>query len=175
MQAYGEYFRSITEPALKGAGGLGKDIFIYPYVYRPIVRDCALLPGVNHYLSLGIHGIGLPNEPGLPNAMLVVIPKVMFLFCDGDLATARSNTMKAAETLTSGGRFDPLAANADMPAFIAPVLNRAVGGSQGHQKALNRWRTLATNIDRQLNPRKVCYLAREHDRQLAEWQSSNCP
>lgn len=171
---YSEFIRDLTENALRNSSNLNNSIYIYPYVHRAITEGCTLLPGVNHLLSLAVHGQSLPQEGDLPNSFLVVVPKVAFLFCDRDLATCRDNEIANPVSLAVGRFFDAATANADMPDFIASVLNRIIGEGQAHQKQLGRWKGLAYGADKLLNPEKICYIAQEQDKALDAWQRVNC-
>lgn len=171
--ACGDHFCRLTEPELKGSRSSIRT-YIYPWVYRPLTRTCALIPGVNHYLNLAIHAIALPDEAGLPDAMLVIVPKVVFLVCDGDLSLATGNTMADPVELCGARPFDPVACNQDLLDFVAPVVNGAVGRSRAHQQSMGLWDKLACKADKRLHPAKVCYQASEYDRQLADWRRSHC-
>ena len=171
---YSTYLRDLSAKGLNNSSEIGKSSFVYPYVHRPITRECALLHGINHLLNLGVHGLSLPREGNLPNAMLLVTPKVLVLFCDGGLATSADCTMENPMHLSIGVSFDPLAGNVDMPVFLSTVLNRYIGEGQGHQKQLGRWKRFAYGTDKLLNPSKMCYQAQAQDQALWDWQKMNC-
>jgi len=171
---YSEYMRDLTRNVLDDPSKAGQVLRIYPYVYRPIHQGCGLMPGVNHLLSLAVHAESLPREGHLPNAMLVIIPKMLTLFCDGDLAASHHGMAEAPVDLQVGRRFEARIANAEFPVFLKSVLNRLVAQGQSHQKQLGRWKKLAYSFDKQLNSHKMCYVANEHDRTLLKWQRDNC-
>lgn len=173
-RSYSEYVRNMSMAALRDPSRIGRSCHLYPFVHRPITSNCSLIPGINHFLSLAVHGQSLPKEGDLPNSFLVVVPKVCFLFCDGELSTCKDNTMLNPSGLTVGGKFDPATANTDMPQFLHTVLNRAVGQGQAHQKSLGRWKNMAYGVDKLANPRKACYTAAAQDRELLLWQRANC-
>jgi hypothetical protein len=171
---YATYFRDLSAKALQSSSEIGTSLFVYPYVHQPIARECALLAGINHLLNLAVHGESLPREGDLPNAMLVITPKVLVLFCDGDLGDAVDCTMKMPRHLSVGLPFDPSIENTDMPAFLSSKLNSYIGEGQGHQKQLGRWKRLAYGTDKLLNPNKMCYRAQALDQALWDWQKANC-
>jgi hypothetical protein len=155
---YSSFMRNLTESALKNDVYVDKSIYIYPYVHRSITNECTLLPGVNHLLSLAVHAQSLPQEGDLPNSFLVIVPKVIFLFCDRALSACTDNKMKNPCSLSTVSGFNPSTANTDMPAFISSVLNRVIGHGQAHQKQLGRWKRMAYGTDKLLNPNKICYV-----------------
>lgn len=171
---YSDFMRNLTESALRNNACVGHSIYIYPYVHQSISNECSLLPGVNHLFSLAAHAESLPQEGDLPNSMLVIVPKVAFLFCDRDLSTCKNNKMQNPCSLSSGSAFNPATANTDMPAFISSVLNRVIGHGQAHQKQLGRWNRMAYGTDKLLNPGKICYVAQKQDQNLLDWQKANC-
>jgi hypothetical protein len=168
------YIRDICEKALKRSGEIGRSVFIYPYVHRPITQTCVLLPGVNHLLELAVHGDHLPRGGNLPVGMLILTPKVIVLICDGDLSTSSDCTMKMPSSLAVGATFDPSTQNTDVPWFISTILNQYVGQGQGHQKGLGRWKRLTYAADRAMNSWRMCYQANLQDQALYDWQKSNC-
>jgi hypothetical protein len=174
MRPYSEFIRDLAESAMDNNTLVGKSIFIYPYVHRAITNDCSLLPGVNHLLSLTIHGQSLPQEGDLPNAILVIVPKVIFLFSDRDLSGCNDNKVKNPCSLTLGGSFNATTANTDLPSFLYSVLNKIIGKSTAHQKQLGRWKRMAYGTDKLLNPSKVCYVAQKQDQDLLNWQKEKC-
>lgn len=167
------YIRDLLKPVLQDCGLIGRSVFIYPYVHQPILEGCGLLPGVNHLLILGVHAQNLFHEDGLPNAMVVMIPNILLLFCDGDLATFEGNQLRSPEFLVPGRRFDAKHANSDMPQFMKIVLNQWIGQGQAHQRSLGRWKLTHGN-DELRNPSKICYVATEQDRKLLKWQRTHC-
>jgi hypothetical protein len=171
---YSEYFRDLTFDALTDPSRVGKTLYIYPYVFRPIASSCELLVGVNHLLNLAVHGESLPKEGNLPNAMIVMVPRLLLLFCDGDLSDSSDCGLRNPVTLAVGKPFDSMTGNADMPQFLVTPLNRWIGQGQAHQKSLGRWKRLAYGVDRNVNPHKMCYVAQGYDRALARWQQEHC-
>ncbi len=171
---YSEHIRDMTKSALIDPSIVGSSVFIYPYVHRPILEECKLLPGVNHFLTLAIHGQSLPQEGDLPNSFLIVIPKVLFLICDRDLSACNDNEISYPQQINIGCAFDAQAANLDMPVFLSSVLNRCINNSQSHQKDIGKWKRLAFGADKMMNPTKACYIAQNGDRELLRWQRKNC-
>jgi len=171
---YSTFFRDLSGKALKVNTEIGRSLFVYPYVQRPITSTCELLPGINHFLNLALHGLSLPPEGDLPNAMLVIIPKISVLFTDRDLGACADNTIRSPTHLSIGATFDPSTQNVGMPLFLSSILNRYVGQGQGHQKQLGLWKRLAYGTDRLLNPNKMCYVANMEDQELLNWQKENC-
>lgn len=172
--AYSAYIRDLCKAGLGQSSTIAKTLFIYPYVHQPIRRGCDLLPGINHLLSLGVGAESLPREGDLPNAMLILVPKVLVLLCDDDIRKSSDCTMKKPACLSPGGSFDPSTQNTDMPAFLCSRLNRYIGQGQGHQKQLGLWKRLAYAADKMSNPWKMCYQANTHDQALHDWQKANC-
>jgi hypothetical protein len=166
---YSTYMRDLAEPVIRDPTLAGSKLFIYPYVHRPIDSGYDLLPGINHLLSLAVHGESFPAEENLPNAMLVIIPKITLLFCDGDLRKFSGCEIKHPVALSVSSRFLPTTSNVDLPNFLKVPLNRCIGKGQAHQKHLGRWKHLPYGTDRRANPTKVCYLAHETDTKLAKW------
>lgn len=172
--SYSDCVRKNTESAIRNNSLVGNSIFIYPYIHRAITQESLLLPGVNHLLSLAVHGQSLPQEEDLPNAFLVIVPKMLFLFCDRDLTGCHTPNMKNPIHLIPNKSFDPSTANIDMPLFIYSVLNKLIGETKIHQKKLGLWKKLAYGTDKILNPQKVCYLAQSQDQVLLSWKNKNC-
>ncbi len=171
---YTEQYRARLKAALQNPAAVGTDLYVYPYVHKAIENYCGLSPGVNHLLQLAIHGECLPQEGDLPNSMLVIIPNAIFLYCDSDLSASCDNEIQGPVTLSVGSAFDARRANGEMPIFLKTILNRLIGHGQNHQKQLGRWKTLAYGADKFINPKKLCYVAHEQDKQLAVWQHANC-
>jgi hypothetical protein len=138
------YVRDLCERALQHSAEIGKSVFVYPYVYQPIKQTGDLLPGVNHLLELAVHAEHLPAEGNLPNAILILTPKVLTLICDGDLCASTDCTIKKPSSLSVGAWFDTSTQNTDMPWFLSAILNRYIGHGQGHQKGLGRLAIPAT-------------------------------
>ena len=171
---YSECVRIKTESAIRDHSHIGKNIFIYPYVHQEISTNCSLLPGVNHLLSLAVHGESLPQEEDLPNAFLVLAPKMTFLFCDADLVNSLANEISKPVHLLPGKPFDPISSNIDMPNFLSSIFNRLVNHGQTHQKQLGRWKKMAYGADKLLNPDKMCYVAQSQDQTLLNWKRIHC-
>jgi hypothetical protein len=171
---YNEYFRDLTKAALLNPSLVGQQIFIYPYVYRPLNTGCQHLPGVNHFLTCAVHGQGLPREEDLPNAYLVVLPRILLLFCDSDLNASHSNGIANPVTLRPGGSFDPATNNTDMPTFLATPIRRLVGQGQAQQRSSGFWASLPYKADRLMHPKKACYVAAQEDQRLKSWQQAHC-
>ncbi len=165
---------ALTENALRDPRLVGRTLFVYPYVHQPIVTDCLLTPGVNHFLSLSALGVSLPAHEDLPPALWVVIPRVMLLFCDRDLALCKANTMNKPRTLAIGGAFDPTTGNGTMPKFLFHLLNTYIHKGQAQQMSLDLWKNLGYENDKRINPHKACYVAAQHDHALMDWQRANC-
>lgn len=171
---YTEQYRDRLKAAMQNPSSVGKSLYVYPYVHRVIESECGMLPGVNHLLQLAIHSECLPREGDLPNAMLVIIPNTIFLYCDADLSVSRDSKIQNPVSLSIGSSLDVEQANVEMPRFLKTILNRLVGHGQNHQRLLGRWKKLAYGADKLLNPEKICYVADEQDKQLAVWRSANC-
>jgi hypothetical protein len=165
---------NLTKAALLNPSFVGQKIFIYPYVYRPLTAGCQFLPGVNHFLTCVAHAQALPSEQDLPNAYLVVLPRILLLFCDSDLNASRANGVANALSLQLGGTFDPVAGNIDMPAFLATPINRLIGQGEAQQRSAGFWASLPYKADRLLHPTKACYLAAQEDQRLKSWQKVHC-
>ena len=132
------------------------------------------MPGVNHFLNLAFHAVSLPEEDGLPNAFLLILPSMMFLITDGDLSLAPANELANAKELQSGMRNEWRASNTNMPEFLSTILNRCVGQSQAHQRNINLWYKISYGIDKLIHPNKLCYKCQELDSNLLRWQRKNC-
>lgn len=173
-QEYSKCVMKITENSIRDNSMVGRSVFIYPYVHQEITQHCTFLPGVNHLLSLAIHGESLPKEGGLPNAFLVIVPKMIFLFCDQDLSAVCDENLKKPVHLVPGMSFDASSSNTDMPIFLSSILNRLINQGQSHQKDIGRWKKMAYGTDKILNPNKICYVAQGQDQSLLNWQRENC-
>lgn len=171
---YSNCVKNTTETAIRDNSIVGNGLYIYPYVHQAILQDCSLLPGVNHLLSLSAHGESLPKEGSLPNAFLVIVPKIVFLFCDGDLTKAKENTLSNPVYLMPGKDFHASTSNNDMPIFLSSIFNRLVNHGQSHQKQMGRWKKMAYGTDKLLNPNKMCYVAQNEDQLLLDWQRNKC-
>lgn len=162
-----------TEGAIRDNSRIGRSLFIYPYIHQEITQDLTLLPGVNHLLSLAVHGQSLPKEGNLPNAFLVIVPKMVFLFCDQDLSMVNEESLKKPVHLEPGKSFDASSSNTDMPIFLSTIINKLVNHGQSHQKEIGRWKRLAYGADKILHPDKICYVAQNQDQSLLNWQRGN--
>jgi len=171
---YSECVMKIAEDAIRDNSKVGKSIFIYPYVHQEITQDCDFLPGVNHLLSLAAHGESLPKEGNLPNAFLVIVPKMIFLFCDQDLSSVGEESLKSPVHLIPGNSFDASSSNTDMPIFLSSIINKLINHGQSHQKNIGRWNKMAYGTDKFINPSKICYVAQSQDQTLLNWQRRNC-
>lgn len=171
---YSNGVMQLARKAIDNNSEVGKSVFIYPYVHRPIEKVCALVPGINHLLSLSVCGRILRREGDLPNAFLVIVPKMVFLFCESDLSSVASNPLHNPVHLTPGTRFSASSSNLDMPIFLKTLLNRLVNEGQSHQKNIGRWKSKLLWGDEYLAPRRVCYEAALQDKRLSEWRRKNC-
>jgi hypothetical protein len=164
----------IAENAIRDNSKVGSSVFIYPYVHQAITQDCNFLPGVNHLLSLAAHGESLPKEGNLPNAFLIIVPKMVFLFCDQDLSTVCEESLTSPVHLVPGKFFDAPSSNTDMPIFLSSIINRLINHGQSHQKNIGSWKKMAYGTDKIMNPGKICYVAQNQDQSLLNWQRRNC-
>lgn len=171
---YSRCVLKVMEDAILDNSKVGKSLFIYPYVHQEITDSCALIPGINHLLSLAAHGQSLPKEGALPNAFLVIVPKMIFLFCDQNLATVNEESLADPVHLEPGRNFDPLTSNTDMPIFMSSILNGLINAGVSHQKNIGRFKKMAYGTDKILNPNKICYEAQSQDQLLSNWQRKNC-
>jgi len=171
---YSTCVMKIAENAIRDHSQIGRSVFIYPYVHQKIEKDCDFIPGVNHLLSLAAHGESLPKEGGLPNAFLVIVPKMIFLFCDRDLSSVSEKSFQSPVQLEPGKSFDASLSNTDMPIFLSSIINRLINHGQSHQKNIGRWKKMAYGADKLINPDKICYVAQKQDQSLLNWQRKNC-
>jgi hypothetical protein len=170
---YNEWMRDLLKVAMRDPSKVGSSLFLYLYAHQEIAHTCKLLAGVNHLLQLAVYAELLPQENDLPNAMLVLTPKVMYLYCDRDITLSKGNEIKRAQSLKVGQAFDAASSNADMPIFLKSILNRLIGQSQGHQRSLGLWMRFAYGADKLANPQRLCYLAHDQDKRLSQWQREN--
>jgi hypothetical protein len=171
---YFQYIINKTEAAIRDNSIIGRSLFIYPYVHQEILQNCSFLPGVNHLLSLAAHGESLPKEGNLPNAFLVIVPKMIFLFCDQDLAEVSEKSLVHPVHLAPEKDFKASSSNTDMPIFLSSIINRLINYGQSHQKTIGRWKKMAYGADKLINPSKICYVAQSLDQSLLNWQRSHC-
>jgi hypothetical protein len=170
---YNEWMRDLLKDAMRDPAKVGSSLFLYPYAHQEMAHTCKLLAGVNHLLQLAVYAELLPQENDLPNAMLVLTPKIMYLYCDRDITLSKGNEIKHAKSLKVGQSFDAASSNTDMPIFLKSILNRLIGQSQGHQRSLDLWMRFAYGADKLANPQRLCYLAYDQDKRLSQWQREN--
>ena len=170
---YNKHFRDLAVGILKDPLTLKSNLFIYPFVYEPIVESCSLITGVNQLLNCSIFGVPLPQEDDLPNAYLLVFPKTMLLICDGNLNSATANEVKPATHLELNKSFDT-SSNRQMPEFLHQILNTQIGQGQAHQKSIGLWDKVKYRLDKLLSSSKATYVAAAQDKKLQDWQRTNC-
>jgi len=176
-KAYHQCVEKVTKDALLDISKVGSTVYIYPYVYTPILNGCDFMPGINHLLNLAFHGEILPNENenegDLPNGFLILLPKLLVLFTDCDISKSKDSNLENVNDLRTHGQYDSLNSNTNMPIFLMSILNRKINEGQSNQKQIGKWKKLAYGADKLLNPKKVCYEMQEKDSELQLWQRNN--
>ena len=152
----------------------GNQLFVYPYVFRPITSTCVLLPGVNHLLSTGCHSRVHHAEGLLPNCMMICLPRILLLYSEADLSLTGDPDFEGYIGLHPGVSFDPAISNVGMPEAFAPFINEGINETIGHQKTYGWWRRWLNGADERLFPHRMVYQARRSDIQLRNWQRANC-
>jgi hypothetical protein len=168
--AFNEEFRDIARATLLDTNLLGSQLFVYPYVYRPITTTCSLRPGVNHFLSLAIGSRPHHAEGTLPGAMEVQIPRILFLFARGDLTQTGDNAFAGYVHLTPGAVFHPDVSNINMPEVFAHYINRGIIETKRHLSGWGLW----GRINRWLLPQSAIHAVTSADQQLIDRQRQNC-
>jgi len=117
--------------------------------------------------------VSLPDEEDLPNALLLILPSMLYLLTDADLQKAKANKLFKMKDLRPGISNDWAASNPNMPEWVAPILNRCIADTQAHQRNMNLWQNISYGIDKKLFPNKICYRCQSLDSQLMTWQQEN--
>lgn len=169
-----ERFKKLSYDAINNLSSVGSSIFIYPYVFRPITSNCKFTPGINHFLNLAFHAISLPKEEDLPNAFLVILPSILILATDSDLSNVAGNKLVNIKDLRLSPSISVKTSNTNLPEFVAPILNKCIGQTQGHQRTMRLWNRIAYGADKLLYPNKMAYKSQKWDTELLLWQQTNC-
>lgn len=165
-------FRDLCKAALYTPTHVGQSLFVYPYVYRPIIARCDLRVGINQFLALCCGDrFRLPIN-GLPNRYLIQLPGMLFLFSEASLTGFRG--YEHLSDLRLNTVLDPHLANSDILGLNADVLNDGVRQTMNHQTASKSWWRFWDPIDKHFHPNRMIYTARESDRSLKDWQNANC-
>jgi hypothetical protein len=167
-------FRDLFKQALIDLSVLDSRLYIYPYQCRPILTGCGFVPGLNHFLQLGLQCQPLPAEGSLPQALAMFLPGMIILFTDGDVGTARDPDFLNPTSLALGKNVDYGNVNLTMPQFLKPILNQAVGHTTGHQKSMGMWNSIQYKADKLANPNRQLYKSQAWNSQLKTWQLANC-
>jgi hypothetical protein len=163
-------FRDTARATLQNLGLLGNQLFIYPYIYRPITASCRLRPRVNHLLTMGFHARAYLAEDNLPHVLLVYLPKMMLLFALGDLTQTGDADFAAYAELRPGFAFNPQTANVNMPDVFARYTNHAIVEMQQHFLGWGLWK----KVNRWAVPTGMIQAVTTSDSQLRDWQEQNC-
>jgi hypothetical protein len=167
-------FCRLARAALNDPIQIGQTLFVYPYIYRPILATCNLRPGINHLLALSAGDRFRLAANGLPNCYFIQVPKMYFLFSEADLAASGMAGFGALVGLQLNAAFDPITSNLEIPELNANILNHDVQLTMQHQTATGQWFRFVDLVDQRLNPNRMVYQARAFDRALTVWQEANC-
>jgi hypothetical protein len=167
-------FRDLTREALGDLTVLDSKLFIYPYQYRPIVRDCGFIPGVNHFLQLGFQCISLAAEDSLPRALALFLPGMIVVITGRSLVGLPGCDLVNPESLTAATPTDFSKANLEMPVLLRGLINQGVGQTMGHQKSARLWGEIDYRADKLAHPDRQLYTSQAHDSELQAWQQKNC-
>lgn len=86
-QPIGVLFRDLCRTAVNNLALVGQTVFVYLFVYRPIIATYVLRPGINHLLTLGFSDRFRLAGGGLPSRYFIQLPGMSFLFAESDLTT----------------------------------------------------------------------------------------
>jgi hypothetical protein len=167
-----EQFKRLGEQVLRDALRMGQNLFVYPFVYRPIDSRCDLSPGVNHVLTCGFHDRFQAGNGILPNRYFIQLPKMIFLFSEADLTACPGH--EGLVELSLGAAFDATAHNTRILGLYSGLLNDAVAHTKKEQSARGKWFHYRNLNDEKLNPDRMLYKARTIDKTLELWQQGHC-
>lgn len=173
-QPIGIKFRDIAFKTLQDLNEVGKSLFVYPYAYRPITKSSVLKPHVNNFLSLGFTDMFIHAKNGLPDAYLVVLPRILLLFSEADLTAIGNPDYANLDGLTRNKILNMMTANCNLPELLHDKINEAVGKTLQDQTNRNDWDAYADSNERNKNPDAVSWAAHDHDQMLKDWQRANC-
>jgi hypothetical protein len=132
-KALNEQFRDAARAALLDTSRLGNQLFVYPYVYRPITETCELRPGVNKFLVLGFHSRPYPGDAMVPSIFTVFIPRMIFLYSLGNLGQLPNReTFPGFIDLRPGIPLDLPTTNVTMPGVLARDINEGIFQEKNH-------------------------------------------
>ena len=168
--ALNELFRDAGRAALLDTSRVGTQLFVYPYVYRPLTATCRLRPGVNQFLTMGFHSRPHPAEDNLPSVLAVYLPRMIFLYSLGDLTLTGDQDFASFTDLRPGATFAPATSNVDMPEIFAHYINQGVQETKRHLSGWGFWNW----INRRALPGSDVHQFSAADQQLKNWQGVHC-
>ncbi|MDB5336752.1 MAG: hypothetical protein JWN70_2371 [Planctomycetaceae bacterium] len=174
-QTQNELFRDRAKAAAADPAQFGNQLFVYPFVFRPITRTYVLMPGVNSFLTTGFHSRVHHAEGTLPNCMMVRLPRILLLYSEADLTRSGDPDFARYTDLRPGVVFNPSASNTGMPEAFAPFINQGINETIGHQRSYGWWQRWINRADQRLFPARMVYQARTWDAQHRDWQHANAP
>ncbi len=165
-----ELFRDVGRAALRDTSRLGTQLFVYPYVYRPLTMTCGLRPGVNRFLTMGFHSRPHPAEENLPNVLAVYLPRMIFLYSLGDLTQTGDPDFAGFTDLRPGATFTPATSNIEMPEIFAQYINQGILETKRHLSGWGLW----NRFNRRAMSGSNIHQCLAADEQLRGWQRVNC-
>lgn len=173
-QPIGIKFRDLAYQALQDLNEVGKSLFVYPYAYRPITESCIFKPHINNFLSLAFGDIFLLAANGLPDAYLVILPKMLLLFSEADLTATGNPGYVDLAGLTRNNVLDMKTVNVHLPELFHEKINNAVLTTLHDQTNRNEWEAYADPQERIEHPDAISWVAHDNDQALKDWQTANC-
>lgn len=167
-------FRDRCKAVLQDPTRVGQTLFVYPYIYQPIIGRSDLKPGINHLLTLSLSDRFRLAADGLPNRYVIQLPSMTFLFSESNLAVPELPGHQDLISLCPGSKFIPKTSNLQILDLYADLMNEGIQETKHHQTATNRWESFANVLDQMLFFTKPIYQAAKADNQLRDWQRRNC-
>ena len=164
-----EIFKNLTFRAIEDISLVGKEIFIYPWIFQPIIKNCYLKGKINHLLNAKTTAASCN---GSLNIFLLILPAMIFLLSDSNL---EENYQKIDTHITKDKSCNWLKSNTNLPARFCEKINEQ---TRCHTFQMEKEKTANPKFQQTLEKAfkdfplfAQCY---EWDKELSDWQKKNC-
>ena len=168
-----EIFKNLTYSAIEDISLVGKKIFIYPWIFNPIIESDCLKVGVNHFLNFATFSATRLKNNNFPNILLLILPSMIFLLTDNELEerTTRRNTH-----LMKGIKYDWGNANTNLPALFNEKINEKISCMeiQMKRKGKSNPEKFQNKIKTEIAKNPLFAKCSKWDEELLDWQKKNC-